>query len=82
MIDILPSGMLNVYYRMRAFDSTEASSWTQTGTSWALDGTFWTKQFFVNRTSEQIQFALMNSGGSTFEVREIVVVDPQLQENR
>lgn len=75
-------GQILVYYRTANFDSTALSSWTRVDASAALDGTFWTRQFFVNRTSEKIQFALMNAGGSTFEVREIEIVEPELQENR
>jgi hypothetical protein len=82
MIQIEPGGMLNVYYRTSGFDSTESSSWTQLGTTMFLDATFQTRQFFINRTSERIQFGLMNAGGSTFEVREMEVMEPVLEENR
>jgi hypothetical protein len=75
-------GQILVYYRTANFDSTELSSWTRIDASYALDATAQTRQFFVNRTSEKIQFALMNSQGSTFEVREIEVMGPELEENR
>jgi hypothetical protein len=75
-------GQILVYYRTANFDSTAASSWTRIDASFALDPTNQTRQFFVNRTSEKIQFALMSSGGSSFEVPEMIVLDPELEENR
>lgn len=75
-------GQMFVYFRTGNFDSTDLSSWTRIDASVAMDGTFQTRQFFVNRTSDKIQFALMSACGNTFEAREIAVFEPVLEENR
>jgi hypothetical protein len=75
-------GQMLVYFRTANFDSTELSSWTRIDASVALDATAGTRQYFVNRTSEKIQFALMSTCGSTFEAREMEVMEPVLEENR
>ena len=73
-------GQLLVYYRTSGFDGT--SGFTRIDATWTLDATYATKEFFINRTSECIQFALMDASGSTFEVAEMVILQPHVQENR
>lgn len=69
-----------VYYRTSGFDSTDG--WQRIDPTWTLDATWATKQMFINRTAERIQFMLADASGSTFEVREIEVLQPQIEENR
>jgi hypothetical protein len=74
------SGQLLVYYRIGAFDTS--TGWTRCDTTWSLDATWTTREFWINRTSKKIQFALMDSSGSTFEVSEIGIMEPAVEENR
>lgn len=76
------SGQVKVFYRTADFDSTTAASWTRIDATWSLDATSVDRTFFVNRTAKRIQFALMNAPGTTFEVREIEILEPHIEENR
>jgi hypothetical protein len=75
-------GQLLVYYRTNNFDSTAGSSWTRIDHTWSLDGTWCTKDFFINRTSPKIQFALKDVSGTVWECREVEIFEPQIQEYR
>lgn len=71
---------INVYYRTSHFDAS--SGWVRCDTTWTLDGTWAVKTAWINRTAAQIQFALMDSSGSAWEVREIEILSPVLEGNR
>lgn len=73
-------GQILVYYRMSGFDAS--TGWVRCDTTWSPDSTWSTKTFFINRTSSKIQFGLMDSSGSTFQVSEIEILSPSIQENR
>ena len=73
-------GQVVIYYRTSQFDTT--SGWVRCDASWFLDATYETKEFWINRTSQAIQFGLFDASGSPFDVRELVILSPALQENR
>jgi hypothetical protein len=76
------SGQVLMYYRTSSFDSTQSSSWTRIDSTITLDTTAFATRCFINRTSRAIQFAFADTSGSTFEIKECVILAPQVEENR
>lgn len=71
-------GWLVVSYRTSDFE-TDDTGWVAFDPQ-VLTSEYIEYSFFFNETSKQIQFRFSNSAGSTYQVREFKILDPQLED--